>query len=212
MYNKELESEFGYFEDWLHTFNLFRGKAGDADEHSLDDDRIVGRFKVGIKQATSRNSESKNLLNLCFPTVQGSLCMYKLPLSEEITRDAGFDPNMGMFQSIPHNDPISVLVRVYVVRVSLIFRTSEKSRVKEVFSLIMLRCFSLSRPQATDLHPADINGKADPYVVIKLGKSEIKDKENYISKQLNPVFGKYVWRNFPSILFSYVLSLSDITQ
>ncbi|XP_042359531.1 otoferlin [Plectropomus leopardus] len=134
VYNKELESEFGNFEDWLHTFNLYRGKAGDDDEHALDDDRIVGRFK-------------------------GSLCMYKLPLSEEITREAGFDPNMGMFQSIPHNDPINVLVRVYVVR-------------------------------ATDLHPADINGKADPYVVIKLGKSEVKDKENYISKQLNPVFGK----------------------
>ncbi|XP_078145831.1 otoferlin [Centroberyx gerrardi] len=134
VYNKELESEYGNFEDWLHTFNLYRGKAVDDDEHALDDDRIVGRFK-------------------------GSLCMYKLPLSEEITREAGFDPNMGMFQSIPHNDPINVLVRVYVVR-------------------------------ATDLHPADINGKADPYIVIKLGKSEVRDKENYISKQLNPVFGK----------------------
>lgn len=44
--------------------------------------------------------------------------------------------------------------------------------------------------QATDLHPADINGKADPYIAIKLGKTEIKDKENYISKQLNPLFGK----------------------
>uniref|UniRef100_A0AAX7UIX9 C2 domain-containing protein n=1 Tax=Astatotilapia calliptera TaxID=8154 RepID=A0AAX7UIX9_ASTCA len=134
VYNKELESEYGNFEDWLHTFNLYRGKAGEDDEHALDDDRIVGRFK-------------------------GSLCIYKLPVSEEITREAGFDPNMGMFQSIPHNDPVNVLVRVYVVR-------------------------------ATDLHPADINGKADPYVVIKLGKSEVKDKENYISKQLNPVFGK----------------------
>ena len=46
------------------------------------------------------------------------MCMYKLPLSNDITREAGFDPNMGMFQSIPHNDPINVLVRVYVVRVS----------------------------------------------------------------------------------------------
>ncbi|KAI4905566.1 hypothetical protein NFI96_024021, partial [Prochilodus magdalenae] len=135
VYNKELESEFDHFEDWLHTFNLYRGKAIDDDDQNIvDDDRIVGRFK-------------------------GSLCMYKLPLSDEITREAGFDPNMGMFQSIPHNDPINVLVRIYVVR-------------------------------ATDLHPADINGKADPYIVIKLGKSEIKDKENYISKQLNPVFGK----------------------
>lgn len=52
--------------------------------------------------------------------------------------------------------------------------------------------FCLALPQATDLHPADINGKADPYVIIKLGKTEIRDKENYISKQLNPVFGKYV--------------------
>lgn len=46
VYDKELECEYGDFEDWLHTFNLFRGKAGDDDEHAQDDDRIVGRFKV----------------------------------------------------------------------------------------------------------------------------------------------------------------------
>uniref|UniRef100_A0A8C9S2Z7 Otoferlin n=1 Tax=Scleropages formosus TaxID=113540 RepID=A0A8C9S2Z7_SCLFO len=135
VYNKELENDFDGFEDWLHTFSLYRGKAGDDDDQSItDEDRTVGRFK-------------------------GSMCMYKLPLSSDVSREAGFDPNMGMFQGIPHNDPINVLVRVYVVR-------------------------------ATDLHPADINGKADPYISIKLGKTEIKDKENYISKQLNPVFGK----------------------
>ncbi|KAK3542372.1 hypothetical protein QTP86_025854 [Hemibagrus guttatus] len=135
VYNKELESEYDEFEDWLHSFNLYKGKAGDDDDNAaMDDDRIMGRFK-------------------------GSLCVYKLPLSEEITKEPGFDPNMGMFQNIPHNDPLNVLVRIYIVR-------------------------------ATNLHPTDLNGKADPYIVIKLGKTEIKDKENYISKQLNPVFGK----------------------
>ncbi|KAF4082507.1 hypothetical protein AMELA_G00152170 [Ameiurus melas] len=135
VFNKELESEFDEFEDWLHSFNLYKGKAGDDDDNTaVDDDRIMGRFK-------------------------GSVCVYKLPLSEEITKEPGFDPNMGMFQNVPNNDPISVLVRIYIVR-------------------------------ATNLHPTDLNGKADPYVVIKLGKTDIRDKENYISKQLNPVFGK----------------------
>lgn len=42
------------------------------------------------------------------------MCMYKV--SDDIPRD--YDSNMGMFQNIPSNDPISVLVRVYVIRVS----------------------------------------------------------------------------------------------
>ncbi|XP_040455053.1 otoferlin isoform X13 [Falco naumanni] len=134
VFNKELEAEFDNFEDWLHTFNLLRGKIGDNDDNATEEERIVGRFK-------------------------GSICVYKVPLPDDITKEAGYDPNFGMFQGIPSNDPINVLVRVYVVR-------------------------------ATDLHPADINGKADPYIAIKLGKTDIKDKENYISKQLNPVFGK----------------------
>ncbi|XP_064639493.1 otoferlin-like isoform X3 [Lineus longissimus] len=44
--------------------------------------------------------------------------------------------------------------------------------------------------RANDLHPADTNGKADPYMCITLGKQVLNDKKNYISKQLNPVFGK----------------------
>lgn len=47
MYQKELESEFDNFEDWLHCFNLFRGKGGDDDDQNVtDEDRIVGKFKV----------------------------------------------------------------------------------------------------------------------------------------------------------------------
>ncbi|XP_061780504.1 otoferlin-like isoform X1 [Nerophis lumbriciformis] len=136
VYPKELEGDFDNFEDWLHSFNLFRGKGGDDDDQNgTDEDRIVGKFKCVYHQ--------------------GSMCMYKV--SEDLPRD--LDSNMGMFQNIPHNDPVNVLVRVYIIR-------------------------------ATDLHPADINGKADPYIAIKLGNTEVKDKENYISKQLNPLFGK----------------------
>lgn len=60
---------------------------------------------------------------------------------------------------MPSNDPLRVLVRVYVIK-------------------------------ANDLHPMDLNGKADPYIVLQLGSKRISDKDNYISKQLNPVFGK----------------------
>lgn len=39
--------------------------------------------------------------------------MYKV--SDDLPRD--FESSMGMFQNIPSNDPINVLVRVYVIRV-----------------------------------------------------------------------------------------------
>lgn len=48
----------------------------------------------------------------------------------------------------------------------------------------------LHSSQAKNLHPADPDGKADPYIVLRLGKQEIKDRDNYIPKQLNPVFGR----------------------
>ncbi|XP_046585626.1 otoferlin-like isoform X5 [Haliotis rubra] len=132
----ENQSEYEGFREWLHTFELYRGKKTGDEE--ADESRVVGKFK-------------------------GSLKIYKYPLPPDIedTTITGGDPAFGLFQGLPSNDPIKVLVRVYIVK-------------------------------ANDLHPADINGKADPYLIIKLGKTTINDKENYISKQLNPVFGKCV--------------------
>lgn len=82
---------------------------------------------------------------------KGAIKVLKLPLPKDI--EPAFAP------TIPTNDPIHVLVRVYIVK-------------------------------ATDLHPMDLNGKADPYVVLQLGSKRVSDKDNYVSKQLNPVFGK----------------------
>ncbi len=63
--------------------------------------------------------------------------------------------------------------------------------------------------QAIELHPADINGKADPYIAIRLGQTEIKDKENYISKQLNPLFGKSVhWHLDCVVLFHHSININ----
>ncbi|XP_072153878.1 otoferlin [Bemisia tabaci] len=136
IYSNELEaqSEFNGFREWLLPFDLYRGKkTGDDSE---DENRIVGTFK-------------------------GSIKVYKWPLPKDIEDHTimGFDPQYGFFQGLPSNDPIHVLVRVYIIK-------------------------------ANDLHPMDLNGKADPYIVLQLGSKKINDKDNYISKQLNPVFGK----------------------
>ena len=97
--------------------------------------------------------------------LQGSIKIYKWPLRK--TPDEASlpfaatapDPKFGFFQGLPSNEPLGVLVRVYVVK-------------------------------ANDLHPMDINGKADPYLVLQFGSKRVSDKDNYVSKQLNPVFGK----------------------
>ncbi|XP_022089546.1 otoferlin-like isoform X2 [Acanthaster planci] len=130
----ELESvhDFHGFKEWLHTFDLFRGKnTGDDD----GDSRLVGKFK-------------------------GALKLYKWPLPPE-WEDVGvrIDSNSGFFQGLPSSEPKGVMVRVYIIK-------------------------------AMDLHPTDVNGKADPYIVTQIGKHKINDKEHYISKNLNPVFGK----------------------
>ncbi|CAK1588293.1 unnamed protein product [Parnassius mnemosyne] len=136
VYPHELEAvpEYEEFKEWLHSFELYRGKkTGDDTE---DENRVVGVFKGAIK-------------------------VYKWPIPKGIDDHTvmGFDPNHGFFQGVPSNEPIRVLVRVYVVK-------------------------------ATDLHPMDLNGKADPYIVLHMGSKKISDQENYVSKQLNPIFGK----------------------
>uniref|UniRef100_A0A8D1PJT4 C2 domain-containing protein n=1 Tax=Sus scrofa TaxID=9823 RepID=A0A8D1PJT4_PIG len=129
IYDGDLESEFNNFEDWVKTFELLRGKSVE-DDHGLDGDRVIGKFK-------------------------GSFCIYKSPEASSM-EDSG---PLRVQQGIPANHPVPVLIRVYIVA-------------------------------AFNLSPADADGKSDPYIVIKLGKTEIKDRDKYIPKQLNPVFGR----------------------
>ncbi|XP_055522373.1 otoferlin-like isoform X2 [Wyeomyia smithii] len=105
-------------------------------------------FPLYRGKKTGDSTEDENRIVGFF---KGAIKVYKLPIEK------GMEPAFA--PTLPLNDPIHVLVRVYVVK-------------------------------ATDLHPMDLNGKADPYVVLQLGSKRVSDKENYVSKQLNPVFGK----------------------
>ena len=64
----------------------------------------------------------------------------------------------------------------------------------------MLLCCCVVCLQASNLHPADPDGKSDPYIVLRLGRKEIKDRENYVPKQLNPVFGRYCSYNLSVVI------------
>ena len=46
--------------------------------------------------------------------------IYKIPLPTDIEdcTITGGDPNYGLFQGLPSNEPVKVLVRVYVVKVN----------------------------------------------------------------------------------------------
>ncbi|CAF91570.1 unnamed protein product, partial [Tetraodon nigroviridis] len=44
--------------------------------------------------------------------------------------------------------------------------------------------------KATNLAPSDPNGKADPYLVLRVGQQVLDTKDRYIPKELNPTFGE----------------------
>ncbi len=60
--------------------------------------------------------------------------------------------------------------------------------------------------QATELHPADINGRPTHISPSSSGTQRSSDKENYISKQLNPCLeSQYI--NTSILLFSFITRL-----
>lgn len=52
---------------------------------------------------------------------------------------------------------------------------------------ILVRVYAV---KAYNLHPADPNNLADPYIELATHSNVVSDSNNYISKQLNPVFGR----------------------
>lgn len=127
-------------------------------------------------------------------------------MHEDQAEDGDKPADFGLFRvsrGIPPNSPVQVLIRVYVVSVS-----AALSRALFQHRLIW-GCNIYKNPsclQASNLHPADPDGKADPYVVLRLGKNEIKDRDNYIPKELNPVFGRCATRT-AALSFLFQISI-----
>ncbi|KAL7306383.1 hypothetical protein TKK_0001807 [Trichogramma kaykai] len=138
VYSEELESqpEFSGFQDRLRTFELHRGKHSNDPRRADDDDR-VGKFK-------------------------GFIAIYRWPHPDGLScvNRVGRSANSGLLNDYPSQEPLSLVVRVYVVK-----------------------CLNLN---PTD----PLSGKTDAYLRLKLGKRVIDDRKRYIPNQLNPTFGR----------------------
>nr|CAD7576106.1 unnamed protein product [Timema californicum] len=130
----EAQSEFSGFSDRLTTFNLYRGTQA---EDQISKGNIAGKFKGAIKIYRWPPPENKNLVTEC-----------------------GLNAERGLFQNYPGNKPLTVKVRVYVIRAS---------------GLPVMDVTGRSDPYL---------------VVGTSSKNTIKDRDSYVARSLDPTFGK----------------------
>ncbi|XP_070528249.1 otoferlin [Cardiocondyla obscurior] len=146
----EMQPQFEGFQDRLRTFELWRGKRGENSEGARDN--CVGKFK-------------------------GHISIYRWPHPDNLpckTR-SGRDAANGLCNDYPPQEPVKLLVRLYVIKAYLRHRAGSKFAFRA----------------GINLQPKDpFSGKSDPYLCVKLGKKSISDRKNYIPNQLNPTFGR----------------------
>ncbi|XP_066595937.1 otoferlin [Prorops nasuta] len=131
----EVQPQFREFQDRLSSFHLWRGKETRKPRYELDN--LAGIFK-------------------------GHISIYRWPRVDKspCKTSSGKDAANGLCTDYPSQEPIKLLVRLYVVK-GINLHPSDP-----------------------------LSGKSDPYLCIKIGKRVISDKKNYIPNQLNPTFGR----------------------
>ncbi|XP_076648742.1 otoferlin [Halictus rubicundus] len=93
---------------------------------------------------------------------KGRICVYRWPHPNNLPCKTRTGRSMvdGICDDYPSPEVVRLLVRLYVVK-------------------------------GINLQPNDpLSGKSDPYLCVRLGKTFINDKKNYIPNQLNPTFGR----------------------
>ena len=56
--------------------------------------------------------------------------------------------------------------------------------------MLLTHTHTHTHTQGIDLQPQCQDGEVDPYIKVRIRNTTINDKENYVSNNLNPVFGR----------------------
>ncbi len=98
-------------------------------------------------------------------------------------------PKLKLAEFTPSPKPIEVNVRLYIIRVSESLccwnHCCNTIKVLSQNTTIFLCAF-----QALDLHPEDLNGQADPYLIVQLGRRVRNEKDRRQHNTLQPFFGR----------------------
>lgn len=142
--------------------------------------------------------------------LSGKMLIYKLDQQDDDSKSmqslrshkAELKPKLKLAELTPSPKPIEINVRIYIIRVSyhLGFELNRQSFCLDFLAKIDLNLWQYRCPhisaQALDLHPVDLNGLADPYLHVQLGRRIRNDKDNRQHNTLQPVFGKWVCWHF----------------
>lgn len=128
--------------------------------HPLEKEKEFEGFNDVLKTFTITKKNAKSHIENAVK-VKLMICLYKWPVEKPIVNTQGQDPTLS---------------------IGVLTHTDMSDRVK-----LLVRVYCL---RAHHLHPADLNGSADPFVEIATSSQCVSDKSNCVHRQLNPVFGR----------------------
>ncbi|WMV54978.1 hypothetical protein MTR67_048363, partial [Solanum verrucosum] len=98
--------------------------------------------------------------------------------------------NNGLSKLFSQNESMTSLERVLKNSAEEKEVSPNGSEINNRREVIVRGVISVTVVSGNDLPPADIGGKADPYVVLIMKKAQIKSKTRVVNESLNPVWNK----------------------
>eukprot|EP00116_Pleurobrachia_bachei_P010782 sb/3471044/ len=117
-------------------------------------------------------------------STQGTFRIYPLPAD-------GSEPPPRMLQNAPSNNPIELKVRVYIIRARGLEPQDPNGLVScPPLPLVNMVTDFLVTPRLLNIYPYNETfSQSDPYPALKIGKTKIRDRDHYVPKCLEPMYG-----------------------